>query len=416
MSKSYPAAYRAGARRAGFQPAPRAANSNVSLPNPANDNWRPSTPLNDNYKRGPTPKQFARAILRAGLNPAALQLGLMVGSEIYSQVRGYYSLNELPASWNSYGWNLTRDCPRNPQYMQYVSGGLPPQPPGSGCLTGQSAASAQPDFYAPNTLNQNAVHFWEYTNCPGQPGAPWATCANRRYALAKAYQKISGGPANLNSPRWQIIRPFIPRHSPLWNPNNLPIRQFVPVPRPVPYVQLKALSLVRAKNAEEQSPTRLRPNPLVEVVVAPQPGSLPLLRPGNVPMATQVYPPVGQIRPEHRYEPPGPRVKERKMIMSMTGILATAVNITTESLDVLDALYWAVPAEFRHGERAPQKRAEVVYRHFLDIDILDALKNLIVNQVTDAAVGTVGRKQADFNRLVWEETGVNVHIGRGPAL
>lgn len=112
---------------------------------------------------------------------------------------------------------------------------------------------------------------------------------------------------------------------------------------------------------------------------------------------------------EHKWKPPGPRVKERKLRASSAAVkmIMGAANQTTEFLDMLDAVYEAMPKHLKdktpkngrcRGPRCvnpgapfvlPQDKFMTIYRNINQLDVPEAVKNLIVNHYVDNAVGRV---------------------------
>jgi hypothetical protein len=146
------------------------------------------------------------------------------------------------------------------------------------------------------------------------------------------------------------------------------------------------------------------PNPQPDrlVVEVPVVGSPVLVPPSTV--------------PPHVAGPPRAGTKEHKLMMVATGRVKTVLNLVTESKDVVDAVYLALPA-YRRPRRlvSPQEKAALIYKHFAELDPAIAVKELIKNQAEDALFGKVGKLQGKANRAGSGKYN-RLQIGLGPAL
>jgi hypothetical protein len=125
--------------------------------------------------------------------------------------------------------------------------------------------------------------------------------------------------------------------------------------------------------------------------------------------AVEVYPGVGgrgvPVPPEHRLSPPGPGVKEGKTSLRAAGgvwqafrLARKLINAATESGDVIDAIWDAVPYEdrkhWRHkGEDGKYhdprltKKVQLLYEHWDKVDTSKALRNIALNELEDTVIG-----------------------------
>lgn len=122
----------------------------------------------------------------------------------------------------------------------------------------------------------------------------------------------------------------------------------------------------------------------------------------------QPKPSIGVAGPKGT-NPPGRKEKERKTKLGAVGGTAAAriVNMTTESLDFLDALWDALPEEIkrkgarhnrslaekleRKGRKRYSEKVKDVWNHFDKINLTDALENIIKNQVEDFVIGKMSK-------------------------
>lgn len=158
-------------------------------------------------------------------------------------------------------------------------------------------------------------------------------------------------------------------------------------------------------------------------VYSPLPGiSLPLPSPspalGNPTLQPPGLPPRKFKDPfAHNPRPPGPRMKERKARVPAPAMMALrAAYAGTEALDVLDALYDALPKDIRKqvpktgitrngakigpGKRyaTPIDKAKHLYRNLDKMDLAQALQNLIANHYEDAVMGRLNGGVDKFAR------------------
>lgn len=115
--------------------------------------------------------------------------------------------------------------------------------------------------------------------------------------------------------------------------------------------------------------------------------------------------PVPVAPPGAPLKPPGPKVKERKIRMGGYGAVNAVVSAATEGVDFLEALWDALPRNRQTREKGkkttPQQKALDLYRGWPDIDVAAAIKNVVVNELKDRAIGTIGqavRKAAQRSR------------------
>lgn len=162
--------------------------------------------------------------------------------------------------------------------------------------------------------------------------------------------------------------------------------------------------------AVEPSPTAGRTPPR-----ASRPGPRPSPRPGPWSPGEPGGPPKGGPKP------PGKNTKERKMKVknrfgkSLAFIVRHAVNTPTEVLDFINAMYFAIPVQYRPGyyplhrrdgsvfykkrwNASLVQRIRTVYRHYDKIHPADLLQNLAGNQAGDRAGGHLGRLARDAAR------------------
>jgi hypothetical protein len=127
-----------------------------------------------------------------------------------------------------------------------------------------------------------------------------------------------------------------------------------------------------------------------------------------------------------RHKPPGIRVKERKVRVGTVNDvpwLAWIANAITESTDVVNAIFDAIPLKDRwlvgkkgfgryYGPMKVTDKLKVIYREADKIDIEKAFKNLMKNQAEDAIIGRLSQGGKDLAIY----TGRPIGYGTGPAI
>lgn len=118
-------------------------------------------------------------------------------------------------------------------------------------------------------------------------------------------------------------------------------------------------------------------------------------------------------------KPPGKHVKERKMALSITGVGSAIINLATESMDFVQAVYDALPEWLRKqlwkehgGYMSPLDKAEALYKYANQIDLQKMLTNLLKESAEDRFYGQIGRLTAKANALRDSPGGLQL----GPAL
>lgn len=112
--------------------------------------------------------------------------------------------------------------------------------------------------------------------------------------------------------------------------------------------------------------------------------------------------------------PPHPKTKERKgQVHAAVGKAVAIAFQVTEGVDAVDAIYDSLPAHIKRrtaksgrtrkgsylGEGTPYStpydKAMALYRHYRHIDLSEAAKNLIINQIVDYLIGRGSAEGAD---------------------
>lgn len=391
-------------------PKPRARPLPAGLPRPANDNWRGpirswpyGRPANDNGTGEPpvpgqrAAKARAKKLLGIALNPANYIAGWIWGNFQGLDPIGY-SLAYPGESPFGHGWSLASSCRTYTNYTHVFSAGS--------IFCGPLGNPSTPEGvnYTITEQPTQYVHRWEFLT----------------------YREPNVADPNFgNDPVWRFYRRWfhqftLPKSNPdAGNPQELPSTVHTPVN---PVYGVAALPH-----------PALRPNfrPYPDKVGFEGPAPQPRVRPQPWvnPWPTPDLPPFPRHRPgPTRPSRPPPRTKERKSTLTVTGTpVGWALNVVTESLDVLNCAYKSMPKSkqipprwdpSRHGGQggwrraSPQQIAMHVYANAAHISVANFVRCLMENQVEDYLIGKIGQLTRSANQRSAQFAG----FAFGPAL
>lgn len=186
----------------------------------------------------------------------------------------------------------------------------------------------------------------------------------------------------------------LPSLEPTVNPMSIPIGRPGPEKAPVPY----RLIPYRVPNPWLSPNEQTIWGPVERAGPKTNANARFVVRPGQEVKVNPDAPPVPRA-------PPQRGTKERKFKIAVGGVTAKIINIATESIDFIDALFYALPAKARRGADTPDKKAMAIYRHYDELNMSKAIANLLVQQVQDRAYGTIGRASAEAARRAGRSTG-----------
>lgn len=228
-----------------------------------------------------------------------------------------------------------------------------------------------------------------------QMGMWWERPTDLKAASHAAWGRPKGTyPDPSPSPRWAstLSQPAVrPGINPAIDPFSLPINQPVPDRVALPW----------------RLTPYLQPNPWRSPHEQTQRGPQPAVRSGP-----KVHPRIdidmsGRVRvdptprPHQRRKPP-PNVRERKIDMRIRGIAAAVIGFTTEGLDFINAIYKALPDQYKPGyyyvggkwvkrwNASQWQRMNALWRHWDKVDIGQAIKEVAANQLEDKIFGGIG--------------------------
>lgn len=314
-----------------------------------------------------------------------------------------------------------------------VPGGPVPAPGAAAWyLAGSCPDTGQPDLPGLYVYQESSGHL--STSCPsptlvivGTPKAQDAAVNSNTKSVQLFARQESSSRGNMREIWWrdsipagqETVGPYVPSdpvpaRAPQWQPSyawspvyaidpmTMPIGQPIANPEPLPYRDLPSRGHNPYRVHQSEFGYDLPPEP--ELPETP------------TPPAIEIYPsPGGRPSPEHNFARPPKRTKERKFKLALNNgsVIGRIVGATGEAADFVNALWWALPKSVRTKGRPPlQQKALDVYRHFSELDMEQALKNLVVNEIQDRVIGRIGRAVAKVNARSDRPAGLMV----GPAL
>lgn len=116
--------------------------------------------------------------------------------------------------------------------------------------------------------------------------------------------------------------------------------------------------------------------------------------------------------PVPRPRPPLEGEKEKKgAVKKALAVLLEVAFAATEGIDLIDAIYGALPAKLQKKGLTPQKKVAIIYNNMDKLDMNKMALNILTNHFTDLVIG----KASALSDAHLKEYGVTVH-GGGQAL
>lgn len=391
-----------------------ASGRSAPVPRPANDNWAIPKPANDNipgkFPNMPSPRQLGKAAFRLGIGNA-LRFG-RIGMDFADMAMQMYNPNQAPYSWSNGEYTNNTMCSGAIGGRDHPNSGMYPFIGALTCPIPLQAVTPPP--LSGFTTNAATVSMCIYTH-------PQIN----RYTIVASWTRTVGQTAPYIIPHGSpVVAPWN-QPNPNLNPLEIPIFQAVPLFRPAPVRHLKAVEEYKKNLQEWISPTRISPREIPFPRLMPLPSGKPYinLNPETLPVGGQSVQTYPTTRPAtaggYKFRPPGKGEKEKKLKLQLGGTAAGAfVNLVTESLDVLNAFWGALPKSSREGWRqpTPQKKVEILYRHINEVNYQKAFENLLVNEFEDRLIGGIARKTQQQYRNNWERYGLRGGYHLGPAI
>jgi len=264
-----------------------------------------------------------------------------------------------------------------------------------GCTQGQAAPNAMAPFTVLNSTRSIILgHGYEITG------------GLIRYQCVEAFTRPSTGPLHDPPPKYNEAKPAIALPAPV--PSSWPLSAF---PELAPPNQAPAFPAQRPYGRPDarsiNSPAAYSP---------PSSGIAPVSKPSQVPndwsvsigTGPQSAPRTHTLAPPAGATPSGRIEKERKAKLSPAFAMALkAISMTTEAGDFINAIYDALPTEYRPRFRdtvyelrsaTMQQKITAIIDHADKINIDEALVNLVTEQIEDRFYGTFGKMGGEVSR------------------
>lgn len=428
---SYPTAYKPGSlgypQAAGLSKAGRPVILIIdTTPKPWWDPYR---------KKLPTPRPRPVPLLGPKFNAATL--GFAIGWELGVQIWGdpFAAPDPDQQPWANADWQYYPSC-QPAQGGDWVYRAVGPLGGANDCGVLWAASAPQYDspqeaLADPNATYTVNVFAWEYPfeDQFGQVGRQWLGEWVKVADTGAQWEPV------VSSQPW--FGPPVPVLWPWRNPDSLPINKPVPVPAPKPShpavapkvdpaMQPSAEPLPRPTESP-YPPTIPLPAfppdfpPVVQFEPVPVPGQPPVPvappvvvvqpapNPSSPPVVVQLPPPPGG---SHN-TPPGKGTKERKVTTKNVGgkRFQQVINVSTETLDFVDALWKGIPKKNRSDCAARDYNCKLadLYEVWDDgqYDVAAFFSAFMNNQLEDYLYGKLGQKLGKASANFGLTTGLN---------
>lgn len=417
---SYPTAYRSGAApygNAGFQrPVPYRPGNVVPI--------RPPVPANDNFART-FPRSLNAASRTAGFGLAArglLRFAGWVGVALTIADILWWLYQQWQEGQPNYvipsDYTLVTTCPGvSPVIASSLTGGC------GNHFLGMTPTGSLPG----RPINIGTWGNLTYYEGPGPDG--WNGDLAEVWTRGSGSTNAEGGDFPLENRPGTVLPPvpepdWLPWPDIPW-PDAIP-RPGLPAPDPVPWpvwanplpanpFRSPVESSSRGYSVPQEVPA---PVPGVDfgfgwdvVVPEPNPYSDPTAEPGPTlvsdPLSGSAHAPRPGAEQNPGRHPRSRRPRERKFRYAFHGPAAKIIGATTEGLDIANALWDALPdwvkrqyASQRTNKRTGEKfwvssqsrRLQALLEHWQDIDVVEAIRQVGLNQIEDFAFGKTGSK------------------------
>lgn len=202
------------------------------------------------------------------------------------------------------------------------------------------------------------------------------------------------------------------------NPANAKPGEAPAFPAPIPLSVLPNLKPSDNPNreaeyeAEPSSPWQTRPSPYP--VSVPNDWAVSITQPGAAP---QSAPQSHTMSPPRKREPRDEKERKTKLSPALSVVLK-AVSAVTEGVDFIDALYDALPEQYRPRYRntgyekrvtTPQERMKALWENADKIDIDLALQNLVAEHIEDTIYGKIGKVGGEISRRLGRPYGFGMN-------
>lgn len=296
---------------------------------------------------------------------------------------------------------------------------------------------------SPTSVVNNSVIFNNVTaGTKGQAtdyvGDPWAGVFTNHRSVALGRTKVVGSSYRMQYQQGftrpnqgAFVKPVLaPAKLVIALPSNPPITKHVTenpmnakpgeapaFTRPIPWEALPNTAPSTGREASYGEPD-LYPVPSVPFYPAKVPNDWSIsIQDAPAGVGAASAPKTHTMRPP-RGKPPKNEKEVKHKLPTAAVALLKAVSAVTEAVDFVDALYKALPAEFRPKYRntkhekkvtTPLERMEAVYKNAEKIDIYNAIDNLVENQIEDYAFGKLGQAGGEVSKRLGSGYGMGVN-------
>lgn len=398
----YPVAYRGGLSepRKPRPLTPRVPSQRPRQPRPANDNF--PKPANDNFR----------------IQGGSRRVNFTRFMQHYQLAKGVV---------NAVRFIVSRNVVRDPPLDGYVltlscSGGGGPW----------NHLAGFPSCAGPFVISPSAMANGGLDGSPARPPViyKWGPYSHdhpsggQYYFPGQRWTRVvtAGKPQIVTTQKQIIVREPYTYQVPFWKPFTAP--GFEPEVLPWPW---RAIPQRRPSGLPEDGERGNGPRPAAPASPdwLPGPGTTFIFRPGNRPVTRPpVQPgtdPGTGTNPRPKPRRVRKREKEKKRFAKISGVPARIVSAVTETADVIDALYEALPKHIRtklwraeyyknkgtdqFTTLSPQDKAWYIYKYWKHLDLDQALVNIGLNQIEDFLIGQASSRTRKRHREAGGLTG-----------
>lgn len=299
-----------------------------------------------------------------------------------------------------------------------------------------SQSSPPPQHADPSS--QVHLRFWSYDSV-------WVAGVSDLYKAGSCYSRKAGAPVPTPVAR---AGGAVPVGTPYTFPPVFPVALPAVVPatkpssRPAPWTPSHPGEEPSEESDQPPQPGRGRPpvyavpwqdfpvgiaSPNLGITVLPNKQTITVTKPDGAGVSPPRTKPPGNVSAASSRPPRNPNVRAPRnykkskvnVYSTIPGMVLWLVNQATEGLDLVDGLWDAIPYEKRtnrgNKDLDPYDKAVEVFYNWHNIDVAEALENIINNQIEDFAYGQLDDSR-HLNKLTGSPTGKGTNaFGTGPS-
>lgn len=399
LNAGYPLRAASAAGRGFRRPASRkAANDNIAFPSRSRNNLS-QFPTEDVLRAAA--REVGQRMVQEMLDPGVgIPLGRYQFLWSLMQPGRWMQTGPFDAVTRQGGWQLAKDC-GNPGDVHFG-------------MAGGTVCKVLPwDMAVRGKIRETAS--WYNVAYPQSPPVFNVLTGTWLAPLAEAWTMLKPPASDPNiPPRIPARMPVeVPMVAPMVAPMALPIGKPVPVPQPWPYPLAPHRQI--SPNLVEQTEFGYglaRPELLPWAVAN---GRAALVDRVTMSVRPGQQPKVKLEKAEHRFEPPRGNEKEKKTRSPYGAVftaLRRAVGAATELGDFINAVWWALPKDYRTPWANPYEQFKDLVNNYKHLDTTKALANIAANEIGDQAAGRSNKGwQKVAREMGW--TGPSPNVGAG---